>query len=93
MIRFLVAAEVTWYGDSSCCALAESVRVKTQVVGLRNELKLMSLERLGTNNIVEPVLSNEEETTHRIPLNILPRLPFFYRLSIEFNVNSHRFCV
>src|SRR5438876_855787 len=89
----LVAAEVTWYGDSSCCALAEGVRVKTQVVSLRKELKLMSLERLGTNNIVKPVLSNEEETTHRIPLNIRPRLPFFYRLSIEFNVNSHRFCV
>src|SRR6267143_738109 len=87
----LVGAEVTRYGDSSCCGLAEGIRVKTQVISLRNELQLMSLEGLGTNNIVKPVLSNEEETSHRIPQNIRASLSLFYRLSIEFNVNSHRF--
>src|SRR5712691_9971425 len=53
----------------------------------------MSLERLSANYVVKSVLSNNEETTCRIPLNICPSLPLFYRLAIKLNVNSNPFHV
>src|SRR5207245_2375852 len=74
-------------------ALAESVRVKTEIVSFRDELQLMSLKRLRANYVVKSVLSNKEETTCRIPVNICPCPHFFYRLSIKLNVNSYRFHV
>src|SRR2546425_5667266 len=53
----------------------------------------MGLEGLTANYIVKPILSNNEETTCRIPLNICPSLSLFHRLSIKLNVNSNPFHV
>ena len=72
-------------------ALAKSVRVKADVIRIGNELELMSLKGLGTNDVVEPVLGNDKITARRIPLNICASLPLFYRLSIKLYVKSDRF--